>query len=407
MVTTHFDLAVIGAGPAGAAAALGAAREGLVVGLFEPQALPDKPCGEGILPSGVRALRELGLEHVLANGHALARIRYVLASGRELEIAFPAAGLALERTLLSAALTSALEREARITRLHRRVSIDRGTSGFLVRCAEESWTARTLIAADGLCGGAADWLRGPRHGSRPAVAQRYGVRARAELRAPLEHVEVHLGKTSEVYLTPLGQGRVNVAVLLTGAPDGERSSSAWLAAALQEHPRAARLLGELVTAPEARVLERALPRRVAAGGAFLAGDAAGGVDPVLGCGVAIALVTGLGAASAAQGVLLRGSGAEERAYADLVRQETRFRRALANGLLILARHPRMQAGVARFLRAWPAAGAGLARRVAGSPKGTKLDLRSPEETGKTSAARKEARPGLDTGPGGSPRPGRA
>lgn len=395
---TRFDVAVIGAGPAGAAAALRAARAGLVVGLFEPQAMPDKPCGEGILPSGVRALRDLGLERLLENGHALSRIRYVLASGRELEISLPAAGLSLERPLLSAALMSALEREARITRLDRRVSTERSTPGFLVRCAQEAWAARTLIAADGLSGSAADWLRGALPGSRPAMAKRYGVRARAEVRAPLEHVEVHLGWTSEVYLTPLGQGRVNVAVLLAGVPGGERSSSAWLAAALEEHPRAARLLGEWVTAPEARALERAVPRRVAAGGAFLAGDAAGGVDPVLGCGVAIALATGLGAARAAQGVLSRGSGAEERAYADLVRQETRFRRALANGLLLLARHPRMQAGVARFLRTWPAAGAGLARRVAGSPSRAKLYPGSTEKTGKAST---------ETGTGASPRPERA
>jgi flavin-dependent dehydrogenase len=339
----------------------------LSVGLFEPQALPDKPCGEGILPSGVLALRHLGLEQLLAHGYALVRIRYVLASGRELEIALPAAGCALERPLLSAVLTSALEREPRITRLQRRVSTAHDTSGFLVESGEESWSARTLIAADGLSGDGAAWLRGPRYGTRRAEPGRYGLRARAEARTPLEHVEVHLGRTSEIYLTPLGQGRINVAVLLDGRPDGERSSSAWLAAALREHPRAARVLGDWVTAPEARALDRVLPHRVAAAGAFLAGDAAGAVDPVLGCGVAIALTTGLAAARAAEGALAQATGAEERAYADLVRRETRVRRALANGLLLLARHPRLQESFARFLGAWPAAGAGLARRVVGGP----------------------------------------
>ncbi len=361
----RFDVAVIGAGPAGAAAALTAARAGLSVGLFEPQPLPDKPCGEGILPSGVVALRELGLEHLLGRGQALGRIRYVLASGRELEIALPAAGCALERPLLSAALTCALESEPRITRLHRRVSSQRNGPEFLVLSGEESWSARTLIAADGLLGDGAAWLRGPRQRARHEGPRRYGLRARAEARAPLEHVEVHLGRTSEIYLTPLGQGRINVAVLLHALPGGERSSSAWLAAALQEHPRAARVLGDWITAPEARALARACPPRVARAGAFLAGDAAGGVDPVLGCGVAIALGTGLAAACAARGVLIQGSGARERSYADLVRRETRARRALANGLLLLARHPRLQEGVARGLAAWPAAGARLARKVAG------------------------------------------
>lgn len=367
-MSATFDVAVIGAGPAGAAAALGAARAGLSVGLFEPQLLPDKPCGEGILPSGVVVLRALGLEHLLARGHALERIRYVLASGREVGIALPAAGCALERPVLSAALTLALEREPRITRLHQRVSSQRSAPGFQVLGTQESWSARTLIAADGLLGEGAAWLRGPRQRHGRTRPQRYGLRARAEARATLEHVEVHLGRTSEIYLTPLGGRRINVAVLRDGLPRGESASAAWLAAALAEHPRAARMLGDWITPPEARALTHALPRRVAGEGAFLAGDAAGGVDPVLGCGVAIALSTGQAAASAAQRVLAQGSGASEPEYARFARREACTRRTLASGLVFLARHPRLQGSVALALAAWPAAGTRLARRVAGGPE---------------------------------------
>jgi len=75
---SFYDLAVVGGGPAGAAAALGAARAGLSVALFEPQTAPDKPCGEGIMPAGVAALRALGLDGLLAQGRPLERIRYVL-----------------------------------------------------------------------------------------------------------------------------------------------------------------------------------------------------------------------------------------------------------------------------------------------------------------------------------------
>ena len=68
----EFDLAVIGAGPAGATCALSAARNGLHVALFEPQAGPiDKPCGEGIMPSGVDVLVELGLGRLANEGRAL------------------------------------------------------------------------------------------------------------------------------------------------------------------------------------------------------------------------------------------------------------------------------------------------------------------------------------------------
>jgi flavin-dependent dehydrogenase len=355
----NFDLAVIGAGPAGAAAALCAARAGLSVALFEPQPASDKPCGEGILPSGVAALRTLGLAGLLERAQALRHIRYVLASGRELGVALPAPGLALERPLLSAALARAIAGERSITLFRRRVTSRRLARGFLLESGERAWSARTLIAADGLAGQGAAWLRG---GARSP--QRYGLRARAEARLPLEHVEVHLGRSCEVYLTPLGERRINVAVLRSGLPSGERTSHAWLTAALREHPRAAGVLGDWVTPPEARALTGSRPRCAAAEGAFLAGDAAGGVDPVLGCGVAIALGTGLSAARAACRVLACGSGVPERAHARFVRRETELRRAVATGLLFLARHPRAQELVARGLEAWPALGSMLAAKVA-------------------------------------------
>src|SRR5438093_10825643 len=61
------DVAVVGAGPAGAAAVLFAARRGRHVVVLEKQAFPrDKPCGEGLMPSGRSPLRELGLEAIVS-----------------------------------------------------------------------------------------------------------------------------------------------------------------------------------------------------------------------------------------------------------------------------------------------------------------------------------------------------
>ena len=127
-----YDVAVIGGGPAGAAAALSAARAGLTVALFEPQTCPDKPCGEGILPAGVSALRELGLGELVARGAALTRIGYLLASGRELEIELGSPCCALERPVLAAELERALAREARVTRFEQRVASERAPGGFLL-----------------------------------------------------------------------------------------------------------------------------------------------------------------------------------------------------------------------------------------------------------------------------------
>ncbi len=60
-----YDIAVVGAGPAGAVAAYAAARRGFSVALIDRQTFPrDKTCGDGIGPAAVRVARRLGIEEI-------------------------------------------------------------------------------------------------------------------------------------------------------------------------------------------------------------------------------------------------------------------------------------------------------------------------------------------------------
>ena len=56
------DIVVVGGGPVGLAAAIAARQRGLEVLVADKSRPPiDKPCGEGVMPEGVSALRVLGV----------------------------------------------------------------------------------------------------------------------------------------------------------------------------------------------------------------------------------------------------------------------------------------------------------------------------------------------------------
>src|ERR1700687_2371927 len=116
MEAADANVAVVGAGPSGAAAALFAARRGLRVIVLDKQDFPrDKPCGEGLMPSGRPALRELGLEDVVLSGGAppLNSTQCGRVEQPPVAVPFPAhdgeqAGLGIRRLTFDAQLADAI-----------------------------------------------------------------------------------------------------------------------------------------------------------------------------------------------------------------------------------------------------------------------------------------------------------
>ncbi len=71
-VTNEAEVAVIGAGPAGAASALTLAQLGHDVVLIDKDQFPrDKPCGGGLTPPAISFLKKLGLDDVLRESQAI------------------------------------------------------------------------------------------------------------------------------------------------------------------------------------------------------------------------------------------------------------------------------------------------------------------------------------------------
>ena len=79
---------IVGAGPAGCAAALTLARAGMAVNLVDQHRFPrDKVCGDALIPDALAALDRLGLTaRVLTAAHTLPRIRVYAPNRRHVEV---------------------------------------------------------------------------------------------------------------------------------------------------------------------------------------------------------------------------------------------------------------------------------------------------------------------------------
>lgn len=294
-----FDVLIAGGGIAGSALAIQLGRQGLRVALFERGGFPrEKPCGEGLMPAGVVALRRLGVADRLRHA-AFSGIRYHFGS-RVVEGAFPqVAGSRMEgwglrrRDFDQALFEAAAAAPGVIAQTGARVEAplrERGrVRGAVV--GGKAFRARLVVAADG----ARSPLRRMLGLERPVRRKRFGVRAHFRLAGEMPQpawVDVYVARGHEMYVTALPEGELLVAALAETQPLGESlnrvfarwcASEAHLAARLKDAEQITPLAG---TAPlAARARSAAIP------GIVLLGDAAGFLDPITGGGMTHALTT--------------------------------------------------------------------------------------------------------------------
>ncbi len=88
----NVDVVIVGAGPAGSAAAIELARQGRRVLLLERNRMPQyKTCGDGLLSDALRALDRLGVGvRARAEGHLLAALTVCAPGGRRVRLEVPA-----------------------------------------------------------------------------------------------------------------------------------------------------------------------------------------------------------------------------------------------------------------------------------------------------------------------------
>ncbi len=357
---TTVDVLVVGAGPAGSAAAITLARDGRSVLMVDKAVFPrDKCCGDGLTTLALRELAPLGLQpDMVPSWQSVHDVWLRSPSGREVHLPMPSGGIfaaTTPRRELDAALVElavdagAVVRGGRavqaIRRLHDRVEADVEGIGIVrasyVIAADGMWSpTRKMLGVD--AGGyLGEWhaFRQYARGVTGTAADRLYVWFEPDL------------LPGYAWSFPLPDGRVNLGYGVTR--DGERRGKDMKAlwADLWQRPHIAAALGPDVEF-EGRATAWPIPAaidkaRLAAGRVLFVGDAARATDVMTGEGIGQALLTGRLAAEA----IVEGGAATTVAerYERLVRAELFADHRMSKVLNRLLARPLLARGAVRVV----------------------------------------------------------
>jgi len=322
-----YEAIVVGAGPGGSVAAAVLAKQGIKTLLLDRDQFPrEKACGDCVQAEGFALLREIGLTDPFPDTFfEITHSALVSPSGKRAEFeVHPVNGepcrmvtrYEFDQLLYQYALRCGVE--AQQAQVQAPIIEDGTVTGVRVKLGkrEETYSARFVIGADG---------------ATSVIARGLGVHQRAEqdrcvsLRAYVD-TEATLDPTIEIaflqelrpgyaWFFPLSEHRANVGIGLRA--DVYRKTNRPLREYLDSYlntPPIRALIGDhevydvrswqlpLLSARQQRVFN----------GALLVGDAGGFVDPLLGAGIAPAMLTGKFAAEIGSEALHEGDVSAKR-----------------------------------------------------------------------------------------------
>lgn len=326
------EVAVIGAGPAGAATAATLAQLGHEVVLIDQSRFPrDKPCGDGLWSGAVESLLRLGLDELVETAQPVEGVRFVRTQGGQV-IEHRAAGPAhrplprcIPRMQLDAALLEAATNSGarfvlgRVQEIHNN---DGRVTAVVVRQRDGRYAvvrAHKFVAADG----ATSRMRRLVGVQQPAPGVRaYAIRQyfRTEkLLEPFFEIQMPLRFRQKslpgyAWIFPAAAGIANVGVGFYGESGSGRRESVSLRAVLgyfvDEIRRGSDTrYGDLecLSAPYGAPLAVNFSAgEIQRENTLFVGDAARMTDPLIGEGIAAALKSGEAAAREIDGSLRRG-----------------------------------------------------------------------------------------------------
>jgi menaquinone-9 beta-reductase len=307
-VTERYDIAIIGAGPAGAATAIRGARGGARVLVVDLAAHGrDKVCGDGLTPRAVAALHDL--EIPLDDAHRIDGLR-MIAGKRTRELPWPATGRfpaegavwprrRLDKALIDAA--AAAGAEIRWETPGEPLLDDNGRA-FGILAGDTKVEAGLVVAATGAPGKVARMLGAERVADEP-----FGLAIRTYVESPRHdsrHLEACLTLRDEHgvavpgygWMFPAGDGTVNIGVGALSTMKGfKRLNLSHLLDNYRSQIDDSWSIGEYLERPRSWRLPMSSRRRHGPGWVAV-GDAAGLINPMNGEGIDYGLESGMLAA---------------------------------------------------------------------------------------------------------------
>jgi geranylgeranyl reductase family protein len=358
----HFDVVVVGGGPAGASAAYWLAEAGHHVVIVEKKRFPrEKTCGDGLTPRAVRQLNEMGLDGRLEDYHRFVGLRSK-AHGLTLELEWPShpdypsyGYVVTRRNLDEMVADQAVKAGATFWPATEAVEplLENGlVVGTVVKRKDSGSTeavrGRYLLIADG-----ANSRFGRALGTARARRYPLGMAIRGYYRSPRHdepwiesHLDLRDGRGDALpgygWIFPVGDGTVNVGVGLLSTFKGWKSvnTSHLMDAFVAMAPPTWEIRPDTaVGPPTGGRLPMGGSVQPSAGPTWLvAGDASGAINPFNGEGIAYAYETGRMAAEALDEALRTGDGLAlaryperlEEAYGLYFRVARMFVRAIGN-----------------------------------------------------------------------------